>query len=62
MSQQMPACTIQERNNFDKLLKSGYIDTFREAHPEKVQYTWWNMKIDARKRNIGWRIDYILIN
>lgn len=53
--------TDQERNNFSKLLESGFVDTFRHFHPgESGHYTWWTPKADARMRNIGWRIDYFL--
>lgn len=58
----MPSCRKVERENMEIFLKQGWIDTFREIHPTKVQYTWWNPKIDAKLRNIGWRIDYILVN
>ena len=52
-----------ERANFEALLDSGWIDTFREKHPgETDQYTYWNQKCPwERKSNIGWRIDYFLV-
>lgn len=50
--------TIQERNSFSKLMSYDYIDTFRYLHPEKIQYSWWTYRFGARKRNVGWRIDY----
>jgi exodeoxyribonuclease-3 len=52
--------TKEERAWFDSFLKEGYIDTFRELHPKEVKYTWWTYRFDARKRNIGWRIDYFV--
>jgi len=54
--------TLQERNWFDDFLKSGYIDTFREFVKEGGHYTWWTWRNNARKRNIGWRIDYLVIS
>ncbi len=48
----------QERAWIDKLLESGYIDTFRMFNPEPENYTWWSMRTRARERNVGWRIDY----
>ncbi len=38
----------------------GLVDVFRHFYPDKVQYTWWSMRSNARERNIGWRIDYFV--
>ena len=54
--------TIQERNWIDGFIKKGYIDAFREFTKEGNWYTWWSYRNNARKRNIGWRIDYFLIS
>lgn len=54
--------TIEERSKFQILLDSGFIDSFRYLYPEKIQYTWWSYMFNARKNNIGWRIDYFLIS
>ena len=51
----------EERAWVDELLYSGYIDVFRHFNPNKVQYSWWDMKSRARERNIGWRIDYFFV-
>ena len=52
----------QEREKFSKLLDSGFVDTFRELYPEKVQYSWWSYRMKARERNVGWRIDYFVVS
>lgn len=52
----------KERGSFTKLLEKGYIDTFREFNQSPEEYTWWTYRSDARARNIGWRIDYFVIN
>jgi exodeoxyribonuclease-3 len=31
-------------------------------YPERVQYTWWTTRLEARQRGIGWRLDYFLIS
>ncbi len=53
--------TKEERQGFDDLLTSGYVDTFRAEYPDKTEaYTWWTAWGGARARNVGWRIDYWL--
>jgi exodeoxyribonuclease-3 len=51
-----------EREWVDKVQTSGFIDTFRALHPEKIKYSWWDMKTGSRARNVGWRIDYFFVN
>lgn len=54
--------TDEERAGFDTLLEHGFIDTFRMFTPDPHQYTWWSYRMGARKRNVGWRIDYWLVS
>lgn len=55
--------TDQERRGFDNILASGFTDSFRFKHPgEAKQYSWWSYRANARARNVGWRIDYILLS
>lgn len=51
-----------ERKWIDKVISHGYVDTFRKLHPEKIQYSWWDMKTFARDRNVGWRLDYFFVS
>lgn len=57
-----PGFSYEERDAFGKLLNSGYIDTFRFLYPDKVKYSWWSYRFNARMKGIGWRIDYFLVN
>jgi len=57
-----PGFTDEERYKFTKLLESGFVDTFRELYPSKVQYTWWSYMFQSRQKNIGWRIDYFVLS
>ena len=50
-----------ERDWLDRIVKNGYVDTFRYLHPETVKYSWWTYRFKARRRNIGWRIDYFFV-
>jgi exodeoxyribonuclease-3 len=54
--------TIEERHGFTAFVNGGFVDTFREFEPAGGHYTWWSPMGGARGRNIGWRIDYILIS
>ncbi len=54
--------TDEERTGFANLVKAGFLDTFREFTDEGGHYTWWSQMNHCRARNIGWRIDYILIS
>ena len=54
--------TIEERTALKTLLDSGFADTFRRLHPDKVAYSWWSYRFKARERNAGWRIDYFLVS
>jgi len=38
--------------------KQGWLDSFRVAKPDAVEYSWWSNRGAARANNIGWRIDY----
>jgi len=51
-----------ERKWFDELLKKGYVDTFRIFTKEGGNYTWWTWRFNARKRNLGWRVDYFVVS
>ncbi len=50
----------KERDWMTKFLQSGWVDTFREIHPEPHRYSWWSQRFPSvRLNNKGWRIDYI---
>ncbi len=52
----------EERGAFDKLLNSGFVDSYRSLYPDKVEYSWWSYRMRAREKNIGWRIDYFVLS
>jgi exodeoxyribonuclease-3 len=51
-----------ERDWVEKLIKTGYIDTFRMFEKEGGHYSWWDQKTNSRARNVGWRIDYFFVS
>lgn len=54
--------TQREIDDLDALLQLGFKDTFRTLHPEEVKYSYWSYMFGARKKNVGWRIDYFLVS
>lgn len=54
--------TIEERNKMTELLESGFIDTFRYLYPDTIKYSWWSYMGGARAKNVGWRLDYFIVN
>lgn len=51
----------KERKVFQAILKLGFKDCFRLHSNEKL-FTWWDYRLNAFKRNLGLRIDHILVN
>jgi exodeoxyribonuclease III len=52
----------EERVWIDNYLSHGFVDVFRNLYPDRVEYTWWTFLANARKNNVGWRLDYFLIS
>jgi exodeoxyribonuclease-3 len=51
----------EERALFEALVGDALIDVTRALDPDNAGlFTWWPPWRDMRKRNVGWRIDYIL--
>lgn len=54
--------TDEERGKFTQLLGSGFTDSFRHLYPDVTdRYSWWSYRTAARSRNVGWRIDYFVV-
>mgnify|MGYP001271217435 FL=1 len=54
--------TDEERGKLTELLGCGFVDSFRALWPDRVTYSWWSYRFNARKNNAGWRIDYFLVS
>ncbi len=51
-----------EREAFGKLLALNLTDAYRLQHPEAGRYTWWDYRGGNFHKNIGMRIDHLLIS
>lgn len=54
--------TDKEREGITKIIKAGFIDSYRFFHPNNEKFTWWSYMFSSRKKNIGWRIDYFFVS
>ncbi|MBX9690583.1 MAG: exodeoxyribonuclease III [Candidatus Obscuribacterales bacterium] len=51
--------TDEERAALEEIRKWGLVDVFRKLHPEAALYSWWDYRMNAFRRNMGFRIDHI---
>lgn len=54
--------TDEERGKMTELLAAGFADTYRRLYPTEVKYTWWSYMRQAREKNVGWRLDYFIVD
>ena len=52
--------TKEEREGLQNYLDAGFIDSFRLFTEGSGHYSWWTHWANARARNVGWRIDYMM--
>lgn len=52
----------EEREWMTRLIEAGWLDAFRAFNPEPGHYTWWSYRPGVREKNIGWRLDYHVVN
>ena len=50
-----------EREAFSRLCRWGLTDAYRIHHPEPGRYSWWDYRAGAFHRNLGMRIDHLLV-
>lgn len=51
----------EERQMFQKILNLGFFDAFRLMNPDVAEYSWWDYRQAGFRRNLGMRIDHILL-
>jgi exodeoxyribonuclease-3 len=54
--------TNEERAGFQSFVDAGFVDTLRLFKQGNGHYSWWSHFANSRARNIGWRIDYVLVS
>lgn len=57
-----PGFSDEEREKMTDLLDSGFVDVYRDLYPKGEEYTWWSYRMNAREKNVGWRIDYFIVS
>jgi len=55
-------CSEPEREAFRKLLALGLADGFRLFDQPEKSFTWWDYRMNGFRRNLGLRIDHILLS
>lgn len=50
-----------EREHFRALIGLGLVDSFRLFDQPEKSFTWWDYRMNGFKRNLGLRIDHILV-
>jgi exodeoxyribonuclease-3 len=55
-------CSEPEREGFRGLLAAGLSDAFRLFEQPEGTWSWWDYRMAAFRRNLGLRIDHILIS
>ena len=54
-------CSAPERAHFQRLLAAGMQDGFRLFDQPEKSFSWWDYRMNAFKRNLGLRIDHVLL-
>jgi exodeoxyribonuclease-3 len=53
----------EERTQLERIIAQGLVDVGRALEPDNDQmFTWWAPWRNLRQRNIGWRLDYVLVS
>jgi exodeoxyribonuclease-3 len=52
----------QERAMFRALLDEGLVDGYRTRHAETGRFTWWDYRAGMFHKNLGMRIDHLLVS
>jgi exodeoxyribonuclease-3 len=51
----------RERQALARLSSAGFVDAYRLQHPEPGRYSWWDYRAGNFHKNVGMRIDHLLV-
>ena len=54
-------CSVPERDAFRSLISLGMVDSYRLFDQPENCFSWWDYRMNGFKRNLGLRIDHILL-
>lgn len=54
--------SLPEREAFRRLVDLGLADSFRLFEQPEKTYSWWDYRMNAFRRNMGCRIDHVLLS
>ena len=54
-------CSVPERDAFRAFIALGLVDSFRLFEQAEKSFSWWDYRMNGFKRNLGLRIDHILL-
>jgi exodeoxyribonuclease-3 len=55
--------TEGERQLLERIIGNGLVDLSRHFEPDNDRlFTWWAPWRNMRQRNMGWRLDYVLVS
>ncbi len=57
-----PGYTQDEIDGMTNFINAGLVDSFRHLYPDEIKYSWWSYRGGAREKNVGWRLDYMLVS
>jgi exodeoxyribonuclease-3 len=52
-------CSQTERDLLEEIKNLGFTDTFRQHNAGPGHFSWWDYRVGAFRRNLGFRIDHI---
>jgi len=54
--------TPEERARLQRILDAGFVDAYRQVHPDEQQFTWWDYRAGNFHKGLGLRIDLVLVS